>query len=539
MAPVRSKINAIWQGEGSQSAKSRMLQHLMMERYIATQSNTNTTNALGSPPGPEFAMPLTPPPSSPGMVSAGLAQSPPGPETFQLLASDIERTYAPPKPRETSKGDGTDVTDTVDSPAEEEIPQMGCKHYVRNVKPQCNICQRFYPCRLCHDEAVKDHALPRHSTRNMLCMHCLTPQPVAQWCKQCGECAGTYYCTVCKLWNSDSEKSIYHCDDCGICRLGQGLGKDFYHCSVCAVCISINVAQTHRCIEQSTKCDCPICGEYMFTSPDTVVFMRCGHSIHENCFREWCKTAYKCPICSKSVVNMESQFRRLDRHIDTQPMPEEYRDTKAIIHCNDCFHKSVVPFHWLGLRCEHCEGYNTTQLEVINPPNLDDQTEQPPPDPENLTPQAENANEAIVSAMAQRAATLAGSQHPSTARSEVATSATSPWLIPRHRSTRSASPAISNYFGLERRDSPRQPNVQTSTENTTEDQSDDELEFWGGHSPRSLGSFLERMRSPRVNWDDSESESDESMDDEDDEDEEMEEDDDDDEEDEIALFGHR
>jgi hypothetical protein len=36
----------------------------------------------------------------------------------------------------------------------------------------------------------------------------------------------------CKLWDDDPEKSIYHCNDCGICRIGQGLGKDFFHCKV-------------------------------------------------------------------------------------------------------------------------------------------------------------------------------------------------------------------------------------------------------------------------------------------------------------------
>ena len=36
----------------------------------------------------------------------------------------------------------------------------------------------------------------------------------------------------CKLWDDDPHKSIYHCNDCGICRIGKGLGKDFFHCKV-------------------------------------------------------------------------------------------------------------------------------------------------------------------------------------------------------------------------------------------------------------------------------------------------------------------
>lgn len=37
--------------------------------------------------------------------------------------------------------------------------------------------------------------------------------------------------------------------------------------------MSIQLQDSHRCIERSTECDCPICGEYMFTSTLTVVFM--------------------------------------------------------------------------------------------------------------------------------------------------------------------------------------------------------------------------------------------------------------------------
>ena len=36
-----------------------------------------------------------------------------------------------------------------------------------------------------------------------------------------------YYCDRCKLWDDDSTP-IYHCYECGICRVGHGLGKDFF-----------------------------------------------------------------------------------------------------------------------------------------------------------------------------------------------------------------------------------------------------------------------------------------------------------------------
>ncbi|TAQ88044.1 hypothetical protein B7494_g3613 [Chlorociboria aeruginascens] len=152
---------------------------------------------------------------------------------------------------------------------------------------------------------------------------------------------------------------------------GRGLGKDFFHCKTCGVCMSMSVERSHKCIERVSDCDCPICGEYMFTSPRPVVFMLCGHSIHQSCYYEHIETSYKCPICSKSTVNMESQFRNLDRAIDAQPMPPQFQDTKAMVSCNDCYAKSAVEYHWLGLKCAICDSYNTVQLSILSDPAVE------------------------------------------------------------------------------------------------------------------------------------------------------------------------
>lgn len=182
----------------------------------------------------------------------------------------------------------------------------------------------------------------------MLCVLCGYAQPVGEDCTNCGQRTACYYCGVCKLWDDDNTRTIYHCNDCGICRIGRGLGKDFYHCNTCGVCMSISIADSHRCIERSTDCDCPICGDYMFTSPLTVVFMQCGHSIHLTCYYAHMQSSYKCPICSRSIINMEVQFRKLDQSIESQPMPPEHQDTKALVYCNDCRAKSSVQYHWLA-----------------------------------------------------------------------------------------------------------------------------------------------------------------------------------------------
>ena len=48
---------------------------------------------------------------------------------------------------------------------------------------------------------------------------------------------------------------------------------------------------------------------------------------------------------------MEMQFRHLERAIESQPMPPQFQDTKALVYCNDCSAKTTVKYHWLGLKC--------------------------------------------------------------------------------------------------------------------------------------------------------------------------------------------
>lgn len=100
--------------------------------------------------------------------------------------------------------------------------------------------------------------------------------------------------------------------------------------------------------------------------------MKCGHTIHHKCYYDLMKTSYKCPICSQSIINMESQFRNLDRSIESQPMPPEFQDTQAVVSCNDCYAKSIVKYHWLGLKCGVCDSYNTTQLQILSGPAAPD-----------------------------------------------------------------------------------------------------------------------------------------------------------------------
>lgn len=528
MFPLRKRITAVWDGPGTAAEKSRLVHGMMMEGYQHRRSgrpisSSTTTTARGSWPGPDT-------PSSASILSRSRAES----LNYNLGPEDLRPTYAP----------------LDDPPQDDQIaqtvlgtskPDLGCIHYKRNVKMQCNTCQRWYTCRLCHDE-IEDHTLPRRETKHMLCMLCKSPQPVSQFCKSCDVAAACYYCSVCKLWNNDPNKSIYHCDDCGICRLGEGLGKDFFHCKTCAACMSIQAESTHKCIERSTKCDCPICGDYMFTSNKPVAFMRCGHSIHESCFTEWCNTSYKCPICSRSIANMESQFRRLDRHIEEQPMPDEYRDNRAYIFCNDCNSRSITKYHWLGVKCAICESYNTTQLELLGAeqtPQLQEQQERAQQRgvseaaltaSQTHTPTGELVQTiespsvlAIPGAAAQPVPINDPAVLPAT---PVNTSP--PWLLPHSPSTRSArsvSPVVGSYFGTGNRDLAGAVTSPAPRRGTTPLEDDDDLDFWG------------RPNSPSHPTADrpEESDSEES----DSTNELMEDDGDDEEEDAMNIFGHR
>jgi hypothetical protein len=242
---------------------------------------------------------------------------------------------------------------------------LGCQHYQRSVKIQADCCKKWVNCRFCHDEG-RDHMMDRTKTKNMLCMVCGTVQDVGENCITCEARVSHYHCGDCNLWDNNKHKSIFHCKDCGICRVGKGLGIDYFHCSKCNICMSINLQGNHKCIERSLECDCPICGEFMFTSTSLVMFMPCGHCIHYKCHQDYAQTAYQCPTCFKSLWDMSSYFKKIDKILDTHQMPPEYQNTKSLVYCNDCETKSTTKYHFLYHKCQNCGGYNTKMIQTLN-----------------------------------------------------------------------------------------------------------------------------------------------------------------------------
>ncbi|KAJ5086369.1 hypothetical protein NUU61_007676 [Penicillium alfredii] len=441
MGVLRRKIHAIRDLGLDNAEKARMIHDLMTESYNSSREPPLSPSlALSPTPLSPLEQPLSPKaddsPQSPNQIPTlhPLTTSASHSHTeshFSLTAEDLQPTFVPKAEPESPVGETGD-----EDPDTEELEEetLGCQHYKRNVKLQCYTCKRWYTCRFCHDD-VEDHHLIRRDTENMLCMLCGHAQPAAQVCRQCNEQSAQYYCEICKLWDNDGKKSIYHCNDCGICRIGQGLGKDFFHCKTCCVCLPISIEITHRCIERSTQCDCPICGEYMFTSPETVVVVRCGHSIHHKCLSEYSKSSFRCPICSKTITNMESTFRNLDRTIESQPMPAEFKDTRGLIYCNDCGVKSV--------------SYNTAQIRLLHGDTSDPLEEEggvsslPRPRSSSLS-----VNGAPMSPTLGALRTDTNSVPPS--RLNVPTSAGTDSQFSSYSITRgrAISPVVSNYFGL-------------------------------------------------------------------------------------------
>lgn len=238
MGALRKKIHAIRDLELSNAEKAHMVHDLMTENYNSSRE------AFPTPLGP-FSPPLSSPKTDRANASTlhssrrssdPVATTPTMTESvhespLSLTAEDLQPTFAPKAEPESPVGENGETCPEDLDTEELEDACLGCPHYKRNVKLQCFTCKKWYTCRFCHDE-VEEHHLIRRETENMLCMLCGHAQPAAQNCRKCGEQTAQYYCDICKLWDNDSKKSIYHCSDCGICRIGQGLGKDFFHCKV-------------------------------------------------------------------------------------------------------------------------------------------------------------------------------------------------------------------------------------------------------------------------------------------------------------------
>ena len=288
-----------------------------------------------------------------------------------------------------SGGEAADVTRTCSSSASEassddgEMAQTrswkdGCAHYSRRAKLVCPDCDQAYWCRHCHDaermEAEPDprhrHQLDRSRVSEIVCGLCSTRQPVSSFCTNasCGTTFGEYTCAKCPFYDDRIERQYYHCDECGICRVGGA--QNFFHCKKCEGCFAKSMENNHTCVERNLKQNCPVCWEYQFDSVHPNTVLRCGHTIHVHCLSELeanCTgIAPTCPICKKSLADYSSYWQVLDREIERHEVPQEYTGWMADVQCNDCgMETKDVPFNLIALKCGNCGSYNTSRQRVL------------------------------------------------------------------------------------------------------------------------------------------------------------------------------
>jgi hypothetical protein len=88
--------------------------------------------------------------------------------------------------------------------------------------------------------------------------------------------------------------------------------------------------------------------------------LRCGHVIHTPCLQEHIRNGeYRCPLCKRSLADMD--WGPIEELVASQPMPDEYAGQEVEVCCNDCLEKTVVALHFVGMKCGHCGGYNTSR----------------------------------------------------------------------------------------------------------------------------------------------------------------------------------
>jgi RING finger/CHY zinc finger protein 1 len=235
-------------------------------------------------------------------------------------------------------------------------PLLACTHYERHCAFVTPCCHKLYVCRFCHNEN-ENHELNRHNVTEVECLKCHTRQPIVPNCLKCEISFGRYFCEICRMYD-DKDKQQFHCEACGICRVG---GRDkYFHCPKCDMCLGKELEGDHPCVERVTHSNCPVCLEDLHTSTMNLKVLPCGHITHLLCWKEMLqKGIYACPLCAHCTTDMTDFWHELDEEIAHTPMPEEYRNIMVWILCKDCHKVSESQFHVIGLKCTKCGSYNT------------------------------------------------------------------------------------------------------------------------------------------------------------------------------------
>ena len=62
------------------------------------------------------------------------------------------------------------------------------------------------------------------------------------------------------------------------------------------------------------------------------------------------------------MADLSTFWAQTERQIQMQPMPPEYQK-RVLIRCHDCEKECVADFHFIGVQCKFCQGFNTAQIQ--------------------------------------------------------------------------------------------------------------------------------------------------------------------------------
>jgi RING finger/CHY zinc finger protein 1 len=205
----------------------------------------------------------------------------------------------------------------------------GCLHNQARCEIFAPCCKTYFRCFRCHKQnnetttastTTCDTPLDRSKISKIRCTECGLEQKPAKECEGCQISFAEYVCLECSLYRQNDPNGIFHCPDCGICRVGKGLGISHWHCHSCCLCLSIDLVdrEKHRkiCKMNTIQADCSICFEELHDSQECLVIgYYCGHYLHQSCCDAYFQKSGKiaCPICQKPIIRITETKKVLQR----------------------------------------------------------------------------------------------------------------------------------------------------------------------------------------------------------------------------------
>ncbi|KAF3545542.1 hypothetical protein DY000_02001008 [Brassica cretica] len=108
----------------------------------------------------------------------------------------------------------------------------------------------------------------------------------------------------------------------------------------------------------------PVSGRRIASQLPDITVLRCGHAVHLECTKDMeLHNRYTCPLCSKSICDMSSVWKKLDEEVAAYKIPKVYEDKMVWILCNDCGSNTDVRFHLIAHKCSSCGSYNTRKTQ--------------------------------------------------------------------------------------------------------------------------------------------------------------------------------